>query len=169
MNGSASSGMVEKSDIHIRLATMDDRTAMMPAINQAFAIEKFLEGTRTDEQLLAEMMESGEFLIAQNGSGRIIASVYVEIKGARGYLGMLAVDPAEQGKGLGRVMVDAVENYCRAKGCSGVDLVVISLRTDLPPFYRKLGYIETGTEEFHPSRKLKPGVQCHCIAMSKEL
>ena len=161
--------MVEKSDIHIRLATWDDRTAMIPAINEAFAIEKFLEGTRTDEQRLAEMMESGEFLIAQNGSGRIVASVYVEIKGTLGYLGMLAVDPAEQGKGLGRVMVDAVENYCRSKGCSEVDLVVISLRTDLPPFYRKLGYIETGTEEFHPSRKLKPGVQCHCIAMSKEL
>jgi len=161
--------MTDSPHIHIRVAAMDDRTAMMPAINEAFAIEKFLEGTRTDEQRLAEMMESGEFLIAQNGSGRIVASVYVEIKGARGYLGMLAVDPTEQGKGLGRVMVDAVENYCRAKGCSGVDLVVISLRTDLPPFYRKLGYTETGTEEFHPSRKLKPGVQCHCIAMSKEL
>lgn len=160
--------MTDSSNINIRLATLDDRTAMMPAINQAFAIEEFLEGTRTDEQRLAEMMESGEFLIAQNGSGRIIASVYVEIRGSRGYLGMLAVDPAEQGKGLGRVMVDAVEEYCQNKGCSGVDLVVISLRTDLPPFYRRLGYVETATEEFHPSRKLKPGVECHCIVMSKE-
>lgn len=159
---------VEKSDIHIRIATMDDRTAMMPAINEAFAIEKFLEGTRTDEGRLAEMMESGEFLVAQNRSGEIVASVFVEVKGKRGYLGMLAVDPAEQGKGLGRVMVGAVENYCRKKGCSGVDLVIINLRTDLPPFYRKLGYVETGTEEFHPSRKLKPGVECHCIVMSKE-
>ncbi len=161
--------MAQESDINIRVATMDDRTAMMPAINQAFAIEEFLEGTRTDETRLAEMMQSGEFLIAQNASGKIIASVYVEIKGERGYLGMLAVNPTEQGRGLGRVMVDTVEDYCRDKGCSGVDLVVISLRTDLPPFYSKLGYAETGTEEFRPSRKLKPGVECHCIVMSKEL
>ena len=160
--------MAPKSDIQVRLASMDDRRAMMPAINQAFAIEKFLEGTRTDEARLAEMMENGEFLIAQNGSGNIVASVYVEIKGARGYLGMLAVDPAEQGQGLGRLMVDAVEEYCRQRGCSGVDLVVISLRTDLPPFYRRLGYLETGTEEFHPSRKLKAGIECHCMVMSKE-
>lgn len=160
--------MNDSPNIHIRMATMDDRTAMMPAINEAFSVEKLLEGTRTDEPRLAEMMEKGEFLIAQNGSGKIVASVYTEIKGERGYLGMLAVDPAEQGKGLGRVMVDAVEDYCRKRGCSGVDLVVISLRTDLPPFYRKLGYVETGTEEFHPSRKLKAGVQCHCIVMSKE-
>lgn len=159
---------VERADIHIRIATMDDRTAMMPAINEAFAIEKFLEGTRTDKARLAEMMESGEFLVAQNRSGEIVASVFVEVKGERGYLGMLAVDPAEQGKGLGRLMVDAVEDYCRNRGCSGVDLVVLSLRTDLPPFYRKLGYLETAIEEFHPSRKLKPGIQCHCIVMSKE-
>jgi predicted N-acetyltransferase YhbS len=168
MNSAINPRTVEKSDIRIHVATMADRAAMMPAINEAFAIEKFLEGTRTDEARLAEMMESGEFLIAQNGSGKIVASVYVEIKGERGYLGMLAVDPAEQGKGLGRIMVDAVEDYCRKKGCSGVDLVIINLRTDLPPFYRKLGYVETGTEEFHPSRKLKPGVECHCIVMSKE-
>ncbi len=160
--------MANQSDIHVRVAGMDDRTAMMPTINQAFAIEKFLEGTRTDLNRLAEMMENGEFLIAQNGSGKIVASVYVEIKGERGYLGMLAVDPAEQGQGLGRVMVDAVEEYCRKRGCFGVNLVVISLRSDLPPFYRRLGYVETGTEEFHPSRKLKAGIECHCIVMSKE-
>ena len=160
MKSAAGPHSVHKSDLRIRVATMADRTAMMPAINQAFAIETFLEGTRTDEVRLAEMMQTGEFLIAQNGSSKIVASVYVEIKGKRGYLGMLAVDPAEQGTGLGRVMVDAVEEYCRNNGCSGVDLVVISLRTDLPPFYRKLGYAETGTEEFHPSRKLRAGVEC---------
>lgn len=168
MSSTTTPRMVEKSDIHIRIAARADRAAMMPAINQAFAIEKFLEGTRTDEARLTEMMESGEFLIAQNGSGKIVASVYVEIKGKRGYLGMLAVDPAEQGKGIGRVMVDAVEEYCRNEGCSGVDLVVLNLRTDLPPFYRKLGYVEKAIEEFHPSRKLKPGIVCHCIVMSKE-
>lgn len=168
MKSTTNACAVEKSDIHIRVASIDDRTAMMPAVNEAFAIEKFLEGTRTDEARLAEMMESGEFLVAQNGSGKIVASVYVEVKGKRGYLGMLAVDPAEQGKGLGRIMVDAVEDYCRKRRCSGVDLVVISLRTDLPPFYRKLGYVETSTEEFHPSRRLKPGVECYCVVMSKE-
>jgi ribosomal protein S18 acetylase RimI-like enzyme len=169
MNCSPNPRLDESSDFRIRVATMADRAAMMPAINQAFAIETFLEGTRTDETRLAEMMNHGEFLVAQNGSGEIVGSVYVEIKGERGYLGMLAVHPALQGKGLGRVMVDAVEDYCRKKGCSRVDLVVISLRTDLPPFYRKLGYVETGTEEFHPSRKLKAGIECHCIVMSKEL
>jgi len=111
---------------------MDDRTAMMPAINQAFAIEKFLEGRRTDEARLAEVMENSEFLIALNGNGNIVASVYVEVRSTRGSLGMLALDPAEQGEGRRRAMVRAAEDYCRTKACSVLDLLVINLRTDLP-------------------------------------
>ena len=155
-------------NIQVRIATVDDRAAMMPAINQAFAIETFMEGTRTDEARLAEMMKTGEFLIAEDGR-RIVASVYVEVRGRKGYLGMLAVDPAEQGKGLGRTMVDAAEGYFRERACTGIELVVVSLRPDLPPFYRRLGYVEAGTEEFRPSRTLSAGLNCHCIVMSKVL
>ena len=48
--------MTDPPKIHIRVATMDDRTAMLPTINEDFAIEKFREGTRTDEAGLAEMI-----------------------------------------------------------------------------------------------------------------
>ncbi|HUO60248.1 MAG TPA: GNAT family N-acetyltransferase, partial [Candidatus Acidoferrales bacterium] len=87
----------------------------------------------------------------------------------RGYFGMLAVDPSRQGTGLGRKMVDAAEDHCRRVGCTHVDINVLSLRTELPPFYRKLGYTETGTEELHPVHGLKPGLKCHVIVMSKSL
>ena len=142
---------------------------MISLTNAAFAIETFLEGTRTDQQRLAEMMRKGEFLLAHDASGQLIASVYVEVNQTRGYFGMLAVDPAHQGEGLGRVMVKAAEDYCRQQGCQTMDLWTLSLRPELPPFYRKLGYMETRTEEFRPSRPLKPGVECHCIVMSKPL
>jgi GNAT superfamily N-acetyltransferase len=52
---------------------------------------------------------------------------------------MLAVDPAHQGKGLGRAMVKSAENYCRQQRCKAMDLSVLSLRPELLPFYRKLG------------------------------
>jgi GNAT superfamily N-acetyltransferase len=86
-----------------------------------------------------------------------------------GYFAVLAVDPKQQGNGLGRKMVEAAEEYCREKGCEGMDLTVLSLRPELPPISRKLGYVETGVEEFRPSRSLKKGFECHCIVMSKEL
>ena len=160
----------EKSGIaSIRVATLGDRAAMAPIINSAFAIETFLDGQRTSESQLADMMRKGEFLLGFNSAGRLVASVYVEVRGSHGYFGMLAVDPQQQGAGLGRAMVEAAEQHCREKGCSAMDLTVLSLRPELPPYYRKLGYAESGVEEFRPTRALKNSVECHCIVMSKTL
>jgi len=154
--------------IRVRLATAADAPRVIALVNAAFTVETFVEGTRIDEQRLAEMMRDGNLLVAQDGSGRIAAVVYVEVRGTRGYFGMLAVDPAQQGAGYGRKMVEAAEEFCRDRGCEAIDITVLSLRPELTPFYRKLGYVETGTDA-HLSIPLKPGYECHAILMSKRL
>jgi GNAT superfamily N-acetyltransferase len=159
-----------KSDLAaIRVAESVDCAAMARVINSAFAIETFLEGSRTNEEQLREMMKGGVFLLGHDAAGALLASVYVEVRGLRGYFGVLAVDPKRQGGGLGRAMVDAAEEYCRKRGCEAMDITTLSLRTELPLFYRKLGYVETGTEEFRPARPMKGSIECHCIVMSKGL
>jgi sugar-phosphatase len=155
--------------ITLRKASASDCGAMVPLINTAFSIEKFIEGERTSEDQLKEMMRKGEFLLGCDPGGRLLASVYVEVRGSRGYFGMLSVDPTQQKNGLGSKMIEAAEKLCRERGCKVMDLNVLSLRPELPPLYRKLGYKENGTEEFRPSRPLKDGAECHCIVMSKEL
>jgi mannitol-1-/sugar-/sorbitol-6-phosphatase len=159
----------KKLSLALRRASAADCGAMVPLINSAFAIEKFLDGERTNEQQLMQMMEKGEFLLGSDDSGRLVAAVYVEVRGARGYFGMLSVDPPQQGSGLGRKMVEAAEAYCRAQGCQAMDLTVLSLRPELPLLYRKLGYRESGVEEFRPGRAFKGVDGCHCIVMSKPL
>ncbi|MBZ5667759.1 MAG: GNAT family N-acetyltransferase [Acidobacteriia bacterium] len=159
-----------RPSVRIRKATPADVLIAIPVVNAAYAIETFLDGPRTDETRMAEMLKKGEFLVAaEDDSGRIVASVYTEKRGQRGYFGMLAVEPSRQGSGLGRGMIEAAEEHCRVYGCKHMDIVVLSLRPELPPFYRRLGYTETGTEEFHPSRPLKGGAECHGIIMSKTL
>jgi GNAT superfamily N-acetyltransferase len=158
-----------ENEIRFRVATAVDRPRLIQLINAAFSVETFLEGTRTDHRRLAAMMAKGRILMAEDGEGRLLASVYIERRGKRGYLGMLAVDPPWQGQGLGRRMVEAAENRFRRQGCEAVEITVLSLRPELLPLYRRFGYAETGTEEFKPSRPLRPGVQCHCIVMSKRL
>jgi ribosomal protein S18 acetylase RimI-like enzyme len=139
-------------------------------INAAFTVETFLEGTRTDFERLSAYFRKGEVLLGEEASGQLIGSIYTERRLPRGYLGMLAIDPAHQRAGHGRTLMAAGEEHLRGKGCVAVDISVIEWRTELPPIYRKLGYVETTIEDFQPSQKLKPGIPpCRIIVMSKPL
>ena len=86
---------------------------------------------------------------------------------SRAYLGLLAVDPAHQQSGLGSRLMDAGEDYCCGLGASVIDLIVVSLREELFGFYRRRGYIETGTSPFPAEIATKQ--PCHFIEMSKPL
>jgi ribosomal protein S18 acetylase RimI-like enzyme len=155
--------------LHIRPAVPADSPRLIPLINQAFAVETFMTGPRTDPERLAASLQKGTILLAEDKSGQLVASIYVELRGDRGYAGMLAVDPARQRSGIGRRMMQAAEDYLRARGCVALDITVLSLRTELPPIYRAYGFVETGTERFDYPHPLKDGLQTHCIAMSKLL
>ncbi len=159
----------KQEEFTIRLASRGDAPAIISLVNTAFTVEDFLEGTRTDAERMAKTMDTGQFIVAENSAGQMVAAVYIEIKNSRGYFGMLAVAPSLQGRGLGRRMIEAAENHSRNLGCDSMDIKVLSLRTTLPSYYRQFGYEITGTEEFRPSRPLKPGVECHCIVMTKRL
>ena len=153
--------------VSIRSAVSGEVPALVRLINAAFVVEQFVfEGDRINAEETRAFMETGKFLVAEDSAG-FAGCVYVELRQRRGYLGLLAVDPARQGTGMGRTLVAAAEDYFRAASCSAVDLRVISQRTPLPPFYRHLGYAEIGTALFPPSLETKvPG---HYIIMSKSL
>jgi GNAT superfamily N-acetyltransferase len=153
----------------VRLATSADADALIAVVNAAFVVETFIEGTRTDAERMAETMRTGEFLLAEDANGTVVACVYAELHGERAYLGMLSVDPVSQGTGLGRTMVEAAEGHCRERGCRRMDLRVLSLRAELLPFYEKLGYAQVRTEEFRPPRPLRGEIDCYGIILSKAL
>lgn len=163
------SRMPNSSAASIRPATAADIPTIVSVVNAAYAIETFLGGTRTDSNGVAEMMQTGEFLVAEAPSAGVVACVWTRVSGERGYLGMLAVEPSRQGSGLGRLMVEAAEGHSRSDGCKYVDITVLSLRPELLPFYRKLGYSETGTQEFHPPPSRSVALECHLIMMAKAL
>jgi GNAT superfamily N-acetyltransferase len=160
--------MQDAASVMIRLATIEDQPSMVSLINQAFAIETFLDGQRTSAPEIRAMFETGEFLLAI-ANNVLAASVYTEIRGDRGYFGMLAVRASHQGTGLGRNMIQTAEHHCRSKGCNRMELTVLSLRPELPPLYRKFGYKETGREPFHTTRQIEGNQSCELIRMSKQL
>jgi GNAT superfamily N-acetyltransferase len=153
--------------MQVRAAADSEAPVLVALINAAFRVEKFFIDTdRTDLAQVRAFFRSGRFLAAEDGDG-IAACVYVEQRGARGYFGLLSVDPARQRMGLGKLLVEAAEEYCRGRGCVAMDLQIVNLRSELPAFYQRLGYEETGTAAFPADVATK--LPCHFVRMSKSL
>jgi GNAT superfamily N-acetyltransferase len=153
--------------LNFREASLADAEALTRLINAAFRVElPFIDGDRIDAAGVCSYMAKGKFLVAEVPAG-LAGSVYVELRGDRGYLGLLGVDHPHQGTGLGRKLMEAAEHYFREAGCRTIDLRIVSARTPLPAFYRHLGYLETGTAPFAPDVPVK--VPCHYILMSKSI
>ena len=141
--------------------------AIVRLINKAFLVEEFfIERDRTNPEMVRALMEKGKFLLADDGPD-LAGCVYVELRGERGYLGMLSVDPARQRVGLGRRLIDAAETFFRNAGCRFCDLLIVNVRTELLTMYRQLGYVETGTAPY--KEKVPTKIPVHFIAMSKPL
>jgi N-acetylglutamate synthase-like GNAT family acetyltransferase len=155
--------------MEIRLAEESDLPALMDLINQAFRVEAFfIVRDRLIPEETVAYFKKGRFLIAEENNA-LAGVVYVELRGDRSYFGLLSVDPGRQKSGLGRRLIAAAEEFAREMGAHHMDITVVNLRTELPPFYRKLGYVENGTEPVRPEmvpRLLQP---CHFIKMTKPL
>jgi GNAT superfamily N-acetyltransferase len=155
-----------------RVAGPADVQALARVINQAYAVERFfVEGHRTSEAAIAGRLVNAHavFLVVDDPANpdELAGAVYVEIRRERGYFAMLAVDPRRQGTGLGRVLVTAAEDHCRAAGCTFMDIEVVNLRSELPAFYAKFGYAPYATAPFRqPERLSRPA---HLVLMTKPL
>jgi predicted N-acetyltransferase YhbS len=151
----------------IRHADDRDSEALMRLINLAFRVEKFfIESDRLSLQQVLEHLDNGVFLIAED-DGKMAGCIYVEVRGERGYFGLLSVEPTRQRSGLGRWLIAAAEEFCSNAGCRFMDMRIVNLRQELPAYYAKLGYSETGTSPFPADVETK--LPCHFIDMTKAL
>jgi GNAT superfamily N-acetyltransferase len=141
----------------VREAVPEDGPALQRMVNEAFRLERFfVTGDRLGDADLRDLFTRGTFLLAARPEEAPSASVYLQRKdNGRTYLGMLAVDPAMQGRRLGALMMAAAERWCRQQGSTGIDIRVVNLRTELPPFYLARGFTPAGTEAFTDPRLFK--------------
>jgi len=151
-----------------RRATIAEAETIAGLVNAAYRVEDFfINGNRTDREEVLAIMQSQAFLVAEDDGGDLAGVVEVEIRGDRGYFGMLSVRPGMQGSGLGGRLISEVESHCRERGCRWLDLMVVNLREELLPWYRRLGFQEAGTAPFPDPGKLRR--PCHMVLMEKPL
>jgi ribosomal protein S18 acetylase RimI-like enzyme len=146
------------TQMNTRYATSNDIPDLVRIINLAYRVEDFfIDGNRTNTDDIQSRLASPEacfIVIDAPNKKSLAAAVWVETHGDKGHFAVLSVDPAFQGQGLGRIMIDAVEDHCRKAGCSSLDLEVVNLRDELPAFYSKFGFEASGTAPFPSTEKL---------------
>jgi ribosomal protein S18 acetylase RimI-like enzyme len=148
----------------ISAATTGDIPALLQLLNRAYRGDAaragwtheadLIEGEqRTDAGELTEKLTHPDAGILKytGADGSLQACVYLEKKGSDLYLGMLSVDPEQQGSGIGKKLLQAAEDRARQQGCSAIVMTVISVRQELLDWYQRHGYQPTGEEEPFPN------------------
>jgi ribosomal protein S18 acetylase RimI-like enzyme len=80
-------------------------------------------------------------LVARDG-GDIVASVLVGHDGHRGWVYYVSVDPDRRGKGYGRAIMNAAEDWLRRAGIEKLQLMVRAGNAKVQAFYETLDYHE---------------------------
>ena len=89
--------------------------------------------------VLAVNGSSSDILIARDGN-KLAGSVMVGFDGHRGWVYYLAVLPDQQGRGAGRKLMQAAEDWLRERGAPKIQLMVRNDNKPARGFYEAIGY-----------------------------
>ena len=140
----------------LSVANNSDISALNKLINSAYRGDEskkgwtteaeILDGIRIDEETLTDYFKKTNVTILKccDESGEIYGTVYLELNAPKLYLGMFAVSPVSQGKGIGKMLLKEAEAFALKHQCDRIAITVISTRSELIEWYRRHGYVETG-------------------------
>jgi GNAT superfamily N-acetyltransferase len=126
-----------------RLATPADLPAITAVINAAYT--RYL--TRMDKRPAPMLRDYGPSIEAGQTwvIGRPVAGVITLVpKSDHLWLENVALDPAAQGRGLGRRLMDLAEQEAARQGHTKIKLLTHEVMTENQAIYAHLGYTETG-------------------------
>lgn len=155
----------------IAIATLADRFARWPElldlIRRSFApMDGIIDPPSSVHRLTLEALKAKareETVLVASIGDSLVGCAFLAHRGDHLYLGKLAVEPAHQGKGIGRRLVEAAEGNARRAGIRIIELQARIELTDNHATFRRLGFDET-------DRTAHPGFQRPTsITMRKEI
>jgi len=146
--------MRDNIEITIRLASPKDVAAIAVILRDVDWFEYIKKEPPADTETriarhlqLCDADDSHTVLVTENSDGRVIGYIavhwqpYLMLAGPEGYISELFVLTAQQGKGIGSRLLDAIKEQAIERGCVRLHLITGNYR---PPYqiYKKLGWTE---------------------------
>jgi len=141
----------------ILIAEEKDVTSLVALMDSAYRGENsklgwtseadlFIGNRRTDEPTVTNLIKKNGavFLKYLNEEGVLEGCVFLHKKNNRLYLGMFSVSPLAKGKGIGKKLLAAADDYAKEQNCSSIYMTVITVREKLIAWYERNGYQKTG-------------------------
>lgn len=114
------------------------------ALNSWTSEAGFIEGQRTDVDMLKSIINSSDQYILVNSDKPIYCCCHVKIENDTAWLGMLTVSLDKQNLGLGKKLISAAERIIReTSSCSEIKMHVISIRQELIDWYQRQSFEKT--------------------------
>lgn len=147
-----------------RAATLADIESLQPFVHSAYRGDSarrgwtheadLLDGQRIDAAGLEAILgDPAEAILIAERDGAIVGCVRItDLGDGLSSLGLLAVDPAGQGAGLGRRLIAAAEAGARTRSsATRMEMTVIAQRAELIAWYERRGYVRTGETRPFPA------------------
>jgi len=128
----------------MRLARPSDLSAIQRIVEAAYQPYIARIGSRPapmDDDYAARV-HRGEAHVIES-AGRIVGLLVLVVESETMLLDNIAIDPAAQGTGLGRVLLDFAETTAIARGCTAIRLYTNAAMIENVEIYRRRGYQET--------------------------
>ncbi|KYB68375.1 acetyltransferase, partial [Salmonella enterica subsp. enterica] len=92
------------------------------------------------EAIEKKLQRDPELFLAATEQDQLIGAVMGAFDGRRGWVYHLAGYPENQGKQIGRLLMNELEERMRAVGCDKMNLLVAQDNVRVGAFYQKLGF-----------------------------
>lgn len=127
----------DPTEFEIRPFEEHDRDAVRALWHQAGLV---VPGNDPDVDIDRKLAHSPDQLLVGLRGLSVVATVMVGYDGHRGWINYLAVNPSEQGTGVGAAMMLHAQELLRELGCPKINLQVRATNEGVIAFYEAIGY-----------------------------
>jgi GNAT superfamily N-acetyltransferase len=135
------------SEFEFRLATPSDATAIAALVTQ---LGYPTAGPEMQGRLARLLSHPEHTMVVAQSAGEVVGMASAEVghalesDGTYGRITALVVDERWRGRGLGRLLMQRMERWCRERGAHRLTLTSGDHRVDAHKFYEAIGYRSTG-------------------------